>query len=138
MQSEAEAGHHSMRTLSHPTLATSSDHFCRASAMNTNSNNKQKSATGQPPPDITESRSSIATADLKAWQHHLQLGKAGLVEECNHISKSIMKKQARAHMSKSKISLLESQMQELQEALNKENGIRLHEEILAEHEAKVK
>ena len=142
MLSEAEPGHHSMPTLSHPTLATSDDHYCRGG----NPNNKQKSAAGQPPHDVTESGGSIATGDLETKRHHLQLRKAALIEECNHVSESIMKKRARAQMSTSQISTLESQMRELQEALDKEKksldfakgGIRLHEEILAEHEAKIK
>lgn len=89
---------------------------------------------------------SMGKPENVAKHRHLHLRKAALIEECTHANDALIKKRAQAQISKREIDLLESRMRELQIALDKQraeldmtlSGIRMHEEILADHYGKIK
>lgn len=76
---------------------------------------------------------------------NLEFRKVALEEECNHVKESIAKKKAQAQASKENMSQIKSKIRELQEAFEQEqkafdiavSGVKVYEEILLEHEAKV-
>jgi len=89
---------------------------------------------------------SMGKPEKIAKHRHLHLRKAALIEGCTHANDALIKKRAQAQISKREIDLLESRMRELQIALDKQraeldltlSGIRMHEEILADHYGKIK
>jgi hypothetical protein len=83
---------------------------------------------------------------LNAQLHNLELRKAALVEECNHVSETILKKRCKAERDKGKLIEMKLKLMELQQIVDREqaevdfveSSIKLHQEILCEHEGKIK
>lgn len=132
----AKREYHNSPALSRSSLATSSDP--------SRSERKAAPAAVERQYDNPTNGGRVAPED-EVKHHHLQLRKAALAAECNYVHESIVVGQAKAQTSRKKISLLESQIRELQEVLAKEmktleiaeSGIQLQEELLAEHEGKI-
>jgi hypothetical protein len=83
---------------------------------------------------------------LNAQLHSLELRKAALVEECNHVSETILKKRCKFDLDKGKLIEMKLKLIEFQQIVDQqkaavdfaERSIKLHQEKLCEHEEKIK
>jgi hypothetical protein len=83
---------------------------------------------------------------LNAQLHSLELRKAALVDKCNHVSETILKKREKVQRDKEKLIEMKLKLMELEQLIDRqeevvdfaESSITLQEQILSDHKDKIR